>query len=61
MVVNFLSLLYIRIPENVDTPSPTPLTQIQSDITKVDPKEDFLYGTHRSTMQGLKDATTVSI
>jgi hypothetical protein len=45
--------------ENGDTPSPLTITQLQPE-PKVDPKEEFLYHTPRSTMQGLKDATTVS-
>jgi len=45
--------------ETVDTPSPLTLTQQQPE-PKVDPKEEFLYNTPRTTMQGLKDASTVS-
>lgn len=53
-------LVVFRLPDTVDTPSPVGLTQLQPE-TKLDPREEFLYGTPRTTMQGLKDATTVSI
>jgi hypothetical protein len=45
--------------ESDDSPSPLTITQLQPE-TKVDPKEEFLYNTPRTTMQGLKDASTVS-
>jgi hypothetical protein len=49
----------LRLAETPDTPSPLSLTQLLPQ-TKVDPKEEFLYHTPRATMQGLKDASTVS-
>jgi hypothetical protein len=52
-------MFYLRLAERDETPSPVTLTQLLSE-PKVDPKEEFLYNTPRSTMQGLKDASTVS-
>jgi hypothetical protein len=52
-------MLFCRMSETGDTPSPLTLTQLLPE-PKVDPKEEFLYNTPRSTMQGLKDASSVS-
>ncbi|MCI30949.1 ATP-dependent DNA helicase PIF1, partial [Trifolium medium] len=46
-----------RIADNMDTPSPMTLTQLASDV-RVSPLDEFLYNTPRSTIQGIKDATT---
>jgi hypothetical protein len=52
-------MLCLRLAETPDTPSPISLTQLLPE-PKVDPKDEFLYNTPRTTMQGLKDASTVS-
>ncbi len=52
-------MLCLRLPETPDTPSPLSLTQLLPE-PRVDPKEEFMYNTPRTTMQGLKDATVVS-
>ncbi|CAJ2635731.1 unnamed protein product [Trifolium pratense] len=49
-----------RIADITDTPSPMTLTQLAPDV-RVSPLDEFLYNTPRSTIQGLKDATTDSL
>ncbi|GAU46337.1 hypothetical protein TSUD_401960 [Trifolium subterraneum] len=48
------------LPVSIESPSPITLTQIQAEPA-VRPVEEFLFNTPRTTLQGLKDATTESI
>jgi hypothetical protein len=58
MLMFFVYLL--RFADSGDSPSPLTLTQICAE-PRVSTLEEFLYNTPRTTIQGLKDATTVSL
>jgi hypothetical protein len=55
-----MSLYIIRLPESQETPSPLTLTQLNVE-TQVQPIDEFLFNTPRSTLQALKEATIVMI
>jgi hypothetical protein len=55
-----MSLYIIRLPESQETPSPLTLTQLNVE-TQVQPIDEFLFITPRSTLQALKEATTVMV
>jgi hypothetical protein len=55
-----MSLYIIRLPESQETPSPLTLTQLNVE-TQVQPIDEFLFNIPRSTLQALKEATTVMV
>ncbi|WJX67554.1 hypothetical protein P8452_52010 [Trifolium repens] len=52
--------LRARLPESQETPSPLTLTQLNVE-TQVQPIDEFLFNTPRSTLQALKEATTEQV